>query len=43
MNIEIALPEPSKSYEQDEEWCLARIEGEWREMRFHDYLSLIHI
>jgi len=43
MNIEIALPEPSKSYPQDEEWCLARIEGEWREMRFHDYSEIYEV
>ncbi len=39
-DIPIALPEPSKSYPQDEEWCLARIDGEWREMRFHDYSEI---
>ena len=43
MDIEIVLPEPSKSYAQDEEWCLARIEGEWREMRFHDYSEIYEV
>jgi predicted TPR repeat methyltransferase len=43
MDIQIALPEPSKSYAQDEEWCLARIEGEWREMRFHDYSEIYEV
>lgn len=43
MNIPIALPEPSTSYPQDEEWCLARIDGEWREMRFHDYSEIFEV
>lgn len=33
----IALPEPNLSIEQDAEWCVIREEGEWREIRFHDY------
>ncbi len=43
MPIPIALPEPSKSYAQDEEWCLARIDGDGRELRFHDYTGLFEV
>lgn len=39
-DIPIALPEPSRSFPQDEEWCLARVDGEWRELRFHDYSDI---
>jgi len=35
--LPIALPETSRVLAQDEEWCVARIDGEWRELRFHDY------
>jgi SAM-dependent methyltransferase len=43
MPIPIALPEPSRSYPQDEEWCLARIDGQWRELRFHDYSEIFEV
>ncbi len=43
MPIPIALPEPSQSYPQDEEWCLARIDGDWRELRFHDYSEIFEV
>ncbi len=43
MQIPIALPEPNQSYPQDEEWCLAKIDGEWREMRFHDYSEIYEV
>jgi len=33
----IALPEPSLSMDQDVEWCVIRDEGQWHEIRFHDY------
>jgi SAM-dependent methyltransferase len=36
----IALPEPNLSMEQDAEWCVIRDEGQWREIRFHDYDEL---
>lgn len=42
-DIPIALPEPSRGYAQDEEWCLARIDGEWRELRFHDYSDIYEV
>lgn len=43
MPIPIALPDPSQRYSQDQEWCLARIDGEWRELRFHDYSDIYEI
>lgn len=43
VEIPIALPEPGRSYPQDQEWCLARIDGEWREMRFHDYSEIYEV
>ena len=33
----IALPEPSRCYEQDAEWFVLDTGEGWREMRFHDY------
>jgi hypothetical protein len=35
--LPIALPEPALRLEQDSEWCVARIDGEWEQVRFHDY------
>lgn len=39
----IALPEPSQSYEQDEEWFLVNFDGTWEEIRFHDYGKLYNV
>jgi len=36
----IALPEPNLSMTQDAEWCVIRDEGQWRQIRFHDYDEL---
>ena len=33
----VALPEPSSSMTQDAEWCVVRVNGDWRQIRFHDY------
>lgn len=33
----VALPEPGISLDQDAEWCVVEIDGEWRRLRFHDY------
>jgi len=40
MPFEIALPEPGKSMEQDQEWCVIRDGKAWRRVRFHDYAEL---
>lgn len=42
-DLPIALPEASESFAQDEEWCVALIDGEWRELRFHDYHLLYEV
>jgi len=41
--LPIALPEPGEAFAQDEEWCVARIDGEWEELRFHDYDRLYEV
>lgn len=35
--IAIAVPPPSQTLEQDEEWFVAEVDGEWRRFRLHDY------
>ena len=35
--LRVAFPRPQARLEQDHEWCVARADGEWREIRFHDY------
>jgi 2-polyprenyl-3-methyl-5-hydroxy-6-metoxy-1,4-benzoquinol methylase len=35
--LRVAFPRPQARSEQDHEWCVARVNGEWREIRFHDY------
>lgn len=35
--LRVAFPKPQAQLEQDHEWCVARVDGEWREIRFHDY------
>ncbi len=35
--IELALPPADLSLEQDEEWCVVRVDDGWRRMRIHDY------
>lgn len=39
----VALPEPSLSMTQDAEWCVVRVDDEWRQIRFHDYDELYSI
>lgn len=36
-DLRIALPERSRRYQQDSEWCVVCLDGQWREIRFHDY------
>ena len=36
-SLEIALPSPNESLEQDEEWVVVRSERGWRKIRLHDY------
>jgi predicted TPR repeat methyltransferase len=39
----VALPEPGLSMTQDAEWCVVRVDGEWRRIRFHDYDELYSV
>ena len=39
----VALPEPSLSMTQDAEWCVVRVDDEWRQIRFHDYDELFAV
>ena len=41
--MRVALPRPEAHLEQDHEWCVARLDGEWREIRFHDYASVYEV
>jgi hypothetical protein len=33
----IALPPADLSLTQDREWCVVRVNGEWRQIRIHDW------
>ncbi len=41
--LQVALPEPSLSMTQDAEWCVVRVDDEWRQIRFHDYDELFAV
>lgn len=43
VELEVAFPEASKSLSQDAEWCVVRVEDEWRRIRFHEYGRLFEI
>jgi len=42
-DIRIALPPAGLSLSQDEEWCVVRLNGEWHEIRLHDYDELFSV
>ncbi|MFQ5495436.1 MAG: class I SAM-dependent DNA methyltransferase [Phycisphaerae bacterium] len=42
-DLRIALPPADLSLAQDEEWCVVRVNGEWREIRLHDYDELFSV
>ncbi len=42
-DLRIALPPADLSLSQDEEWCVVRLNGKWREIRFHDYDELFSV
>jgi 2-polyprenyl-3-methyl-5-hydroxy-6-metoxy-1,4-benzoquinol methylase len=42
-DLRIALPPADLSFTQDEEWCVVRVNGEWREIRLHDYDELFAV
>ena len=42
--LRVALPEPSSRYDQNDEWCVVqRPDGEWDEVRFHDYHRIFDV
>ncbi|MCH8275344.1 MAG: methyltransferase domain-containing protein [Armatimonadetes bacterium] len=42
-DLQIALPEPSLQLEQDEEWIVVKVDGEWRQIRLHEYRELYRV
>ncbi len=42
-DLVIALPEPGMTLNQDEEWCVVRVDGQWQEIRFHDYAQVFEV
>lgn len=39
----VALPEPGLSMTQDAEWCVVKLNGDWQQVRFHDYDDLYSV
>ncbi len=42
-DLRIALPPADLSLTQDDEWCVVRLNGEWHEIRLHDYKELFSV
>lgn len=42
-NIQLALPPTDMTFDQDQEWCVVRANGQWRQIRIHDYDKLFSI
>jgi predicted TPR repeat methyltransferase len=42
-DLRIALPPADLTLTQDEEWCVIRVNGKWREIRLHDYDELFSV
>jgi SAM-dependent methyltransferase len=40
---DIALPPPLVSMGQDREWCVVKLNGSWKQIRFHDYDEIYEI
>jgi len=41
--LEMALPAPGETLEQDEEWVVVRSKGAWKKIRLHDYADVYAI
>ncbi|TVQ81086.1 MAG: class I SAM-dependent methyltransferase [Phycisphaeraceae bacterium] len=41
--IRLRFPRPDLDLDQDEEWCEARIDGQWQRFRFHDYPEIFDV
>lgn len=42
-SVRVAFPGPDQRLEQDDEWCVVRQDGTWREIRFHDYARVYEV
>lgn len=42
-DFRIALPPADLALSQDQEWCVVRLDGKWREIRLHDYDEIFSI
>lgn len=42
-SVRVAFPGPEQRLEQDDEWCVVRQNGSWREIRFHDYARIYEV
>ncbi|RZQ63980.1 class I SAM-dependent DNA methyltransferase [Amycolatopsis suaedae] len=42
-NLRIKLPERPEEVDQDAEYCSVWLDGEWRDIRFHDYAEIYRI
>lgn len=42
-DLRVAMPELSQRYEQDSEWFVVHLDGQWREIRFHDYAQIYDV
>lgn len=42
-SVRVAFPGPEQRLKQDNEWCVVRQDGEWREIRFHDYTRVYEV
>lgn len=42
-DLRIALPDRLQAFSQDAEWCVVLIDGQWREVRFHDYAAIYDV
>lgn len=41
--LRVAFPSDSTALDQDQEWCVARVDGGWEEIRFHDYATIYRV
>ncbi len=41
--LRVAFPSDPSTLDQDQEWCVARVNGDWQEIRFHDYAQVYRI
>lgn len=42
-SMEVALPDPTQTLSQDEEWFVVKLGDQWRQLRLHDYDEIFAI